>query len=41
MDGALSELLDRERALLTGLGDAEQRQLATLLRSLVVPFESS
>ena len=40
VDGALSELLDRERDLLTGLDAAKQQQLATLLRSLVVPFEN-
>jgi DNA-binding MarR family transcriptional regulator len=40
VDGALSALLDRERELLSGLAPAEQEQLAGLLRSLVVPFES-
>ena len=41
VEGALEGLLSRERDLLTGLGPDDQRQLATLLRSLVVPFESS
>ena len=40
VDGAMSGLLDRERDLLTGLDDTEQQQLAALLRSLVVEFES-
>ncbi len=40
VDGALAALLDRERELLAGLDPAEQGQLADLLRSLVVPFES-
>ena len=40
VDGAMSGLLDRERDLLTGLDDTEQQQLAALLRSLVVGFES-
>ncbi len=39
VDGALEGLLSRERALLTGLDAAEQRTLAGLLRTLVVPFE--
>jgi len=39
VDGALEGLLAREHALLAGLGPAEQRQLAGLLRTLVVPFE--
>jgi DNA-binding MarR family transcriptional regulator len=40
VDNALSALLDRERELLGGLDPAEQKQLAGLLRSLVVAFES-
>jgi DNA-binding MarR family transcriptional regulator len=40
VDGAMSGLLDRERDLLTGLDATEQQQLAALLRSLVVVFES-
>ena len=39
VDGALDGLLSRERDLLTGLGPADQRRLAGLLRSLVLPFE--
>jgi DNA-binding MarR family transcriptional regulator len=39
VDGALEGLLARERALLAGLDAAQQRTLATLLRTLVVPFE--
>jgi hypothetical protein len=39
VDGAFEGLLDREQALLAGLDRAEQRQLATLLRTLVIPFE--
>src|SRR6188508_2234553 len=39
VDGALEGLLSRERALLTGLDADDQRRLAGLLRSLVVPFE--
>jgi DNA-binding MarR family transcriptional regulator len=39
VDGALEGLLRRERDLLTGLGADDQRRLAALLRSLVVPFE--
>jgi DNA-binding MarR family transcriptional regulator len=40
VDGALEGLLEREHALLTGLDAAEQRSLAGLLRTLVLPFES-
>src|SRR3954453_9765661 len=39
VDGALEGLLQRERALLTGLDPAKQRTLAGLLRTLVLPFE--
>jgi DNA-binding MarR family transcriptional regulator len=39
VDGALDGLLARERALLVGLGPEEQRRLAGLLRTLVLPFE--
>jgi DNA-binding MarR family transcriptional regulator len=39
VDGALDGLLSRERDLLTGLGAADQKRLAGLLRSLVLPFE--
>jgi DNA-binding MarR family transcriptional regulator len=40
VDGALEGLLSREHDLLAGLDASEQRQLASLLRTLVVPFES-
>jgi DNA-binding MarR family transcriptional regulator len=39
VDGALASLLARERELLAGLDDAAQRQLASLLRTLVARFE--
>jgi len=39
VDGALEGLLDREHALLAGLDKVDQRRLAGLLRTLVVPFE--
>ncbi len=39
VDGALEGLLSREHALLAGLDPIEQRTLAQLLRTLVVPFE--
>ena len=39
VDGALEGLLAREQALLAGLDTADQRTLAELLRSLVLPFE--
>jgi DNA-binding MarR family transcriptional regulator len=39
IDGALSGLLDRERALLAALPPADQQRLAALLRTLVLPFE--
>jgi DNA-binding MarR family transcriptional regulator len=40
VDGALEGLLRREEALLAGLDATDQKQLAALLRSLVVPFEN-
>ena len=40
VDVALSDLLERERALLGGLDPAEQATLASLLRRLVAPFDS-
>jgi DNA-binding MarR family transcriptional regulator len=40
VDGALSRLLEREHELLKGLDAAEQKRLGSMLRSLVVPFES-
>jgi DNA-binding MarR family transcriptional regulator len=39
VDGALEGLLAREHALLAGLDADDQRRLAGLLRTLVVPFE--
>ncbi|GAA2081254.1 MarR family winged helix-turn-helix transcriptional regulator [Actinomadura alba] len=41
VDAAFADLLDRERDLLGGLSAAEQRQLARLLRTLIVPFDES
>ena len=40
VDGALEGLLRREQALLAGLDTAEQERLTTLLRILVLPFDS-
>jgi DNA-binding MarR family transcriptional regulator len=40
VDGALEGLLERERGLLDSLSGADQKKLVSLLRSLVVPFES-
>ncbi len=40
VDGALAGLLDRERDLLAGLDRTQQHHLATLLRALVLPFET-
>ncbi len=39
VDGALASLLTREQELLAGLDTTSQQHLATLLRSLVAPFE--
>jgi DNA-binding MarR family transcriptional regulator len=39
VDAALAALLTNERALLTGLGAADRKQLANLLRALVRPFD--
>jgi DNA-binding MarR family transcriptional regulator len=41
VDAALAALLTNERALLTGLGASDRRQLANLLRSLVRPFDET
>jgi DNA-binding MarR family transcriptional regulator len=41
VDGALGGLLSREQELLKGLDAREHRQLASLLRRLVVPFEGT
>lgn len=40
VDGALADLLGRERDLLKTLSGADQETLSTLLRHLVLPFES-
>lgn len=40
VDGALTDLLDRERELLIGLSTTEQQQLADLLRSLSYEFDA-
>jgi DNA-binding MarR family transcriptional regulator len=40
VDAALTDLLDREQALLAGLGDDQRRQLADLLRTLLAPFDA-
>ena len=40
VDAALSGLLDRERALLAGLGASERRRLADLMRILLAPFDA-
>ena len=39
-DAALADLLTSERALLTGLAGARQRELAALLRILLAPFDA-
>jgi DNA-binding MarR family transcriptional regulator len=40
VDGALEGLLRREQTLLEGLGPADQKRLADLLRALTLPFET-
>ncbi len=40
VDGALADLLDEERTLLTGLPDEDRIRLADLLRSVVAPFDA-
>jgi DNA-binding MarR family transcriptional regulator len=40
VDAAMSDLLARERALLTGLDTTQQAELAALLRVLLVPFDA-
>jgi hypothetical protein len=40
-DAALDGLLERERELLTGLTPAQRRELAGLLRILLVPFDTA
>jgi DNA-binding MarR family transcriptional regulator len=39
-DGALTDLLERERGLLAGLDASEREQLAFLLRLLISPFDA-
>ena len=39
-DDALTDLLERERELLSGLDSGQQAQLASLLRVLLTPFDS-
>lgn len=40
VDAALTDLLDREQALLAGLGEEQRQQLADLLRTLLAPFDA-
>jgi DNA-binding MarR family transcriptional regulator len=40
-DAALTDLLRRERALLTGLGADDRQQLADLMRILLAPFDAA
>ncbi len=41
VDAALTDLLDRERALLAGLAQDQRKLLADLLRTLLVPFDAA
>jgi len=41
VDAAMSDLLRRERELLTGLDDGQQADLASLLRVLLAPFDAA
>ena len=41
VDAALTDLLDRERALLAGLSADQRPVLADLLRTLLVPFDAA
>jgi DNA-binding MarR family transcriptional regulator len=41
VDAALTDLLDRERALLVGLSEDQRPVLADLLRTLLVPFDAA
>jgi DNA-binding MarR family transcriptional regulator len=41
VDDAMADLLDREREILAPLSDRQRATLATLLRSLVAPFDHS
>lgn len=40
VEAALGDLVERERAILSGLDDAERGAIAALLRRLVEPFEA-
>jgi DNA-binding MarR family transcriptional regulator len=40
VDGALADLLDKEREILSGLAEDDQHRLADLLRRLVSPFDA-
>ncbi len=40
VDAALTDLLDREQALLAGLDEDQRRALAGLLRTLLAPFDA-
>ncbi len=40
VDQAMAALADSERAALSHLDDAEQRELANLLRRLLLPFDA-
>src|SRR5580692_1373740 len=41
VDAALTDLLDRERALLAALSDDQRSVLADLLRKILVPFDAA
>ncbi len=41
VDAALEDLLNRERTLLATLDEPERKQLADLLRTLLVPFDAT
>lgn len=41
VDAAFTDLLEREQSLLAGLGDGDRGALASLLRTLLVPFDNS
>ena len=41
VDEAFADLLRRERELLAGLDPGDQRTLAALLRTLLVPFDTA
>ncbi len=40
VDAALTDLLDREQALLAVLGEGQRSQLADMLRTLLAPFDA-